>query len=452
MPAIPDFPVVPGIHVLPDFSPALTQHDIQDCHVSLPHTLLIDNMLTLSTYLTTLDTQSNFFAPRNTSPYSPSLRVLHSRLENGYLNPSPLPTPFITPQHIALAAQPNTLTCDIRHRPLSDFQDLYYALLARIREMQKRLSDHLRSGFSTPTTTIHTSGPTLADLHAALSAHWDFLNHPAAGRAMDDAVREARVQSIQDEIVAQVKGNMMGVGEAETQIMQLREKEVYEMQGGVEWTPEWDAALVNAKLGEKYRGVFEEVRRRERKKRGKRGKGGVGEVKGVEGLGGEMEGRRAEVEWLGQVAQSQQGFHDDTDVDAQNQDQDIDRDEQEWLWQVEQMQHPAFRDDFTIDAQDDPTAELLRANAAQLRYIPDFQDDEPMKDIEVAQSVQHQQMQQLDGPSPVEEPDAKNVNLIDARTAWRRELQAQRQRVSQYTAYLRNRASTQADSMAENAG
>ncbi|KAF2856724.1 hypothetical protein T440DRAFT_371253, partial [Plenodomus tracheiphilus IPT5] len=264
MPAILSLPV-PGLYSLPPFSPALTQDAVHACPEPLPAYLLIGHMLNLSIHLISIDAAGSFFGPRDTSPYTPSLYVLYTRLTNGYIAPSTLPPNFLTLSHTQHSTHANIFTGCVNNRPLADYQDLYYALLARIREMQQRMADHLRSGFSTPMTHIFPSGPTLAELHETLSSYWDVLNDAAAGKAMDDAVREARVQSIQDEIVARVARNVMSGEEAERQIMRIREREVYDEQMGLEWTPEWDAALVNAKLGEKYRGVFEECRRRDRK-------------------------------------------------------------------------------------------------------------------------------------------------------------------------------------------
>ncbi|CBX94449.1 hypothetical protein LEMA_P119400.1 [Plenodomus lingam JN3] len=272
MPAVSSAPT-PGLYSFRDFTPALTQHSILTCRERLPSTLLIQNMIAFSTYLLTIENRSNFFGPRSNSSYSPSLRVLHARLINGYIAPSPLPSQFLTPAHTDLSTHANVFSGKVHERPLADFQDLYYALLARIREMQKRMSDHVRSGFSTRDTLLFPSGPTLANLHDMLLSRWELLNNAAAGKAMDEAVREARIQCIQEEIVVLVESNLMSGDEAELQIMQLREKNVYEAQPGLEWTPEWDPALVNAKLAEKYRNVFEECRKMDKKEggRGKRG-------------------------------------------------------------------------------------------------------------------------------------------------------------------------------------
>ncbi|KAH9868417.1 hypothetical protein J1614_007489 [Plenodomus biglobosus] len=439
MPAVISIPI-PGIYSLPDFYPALTQHAILTTnHEALPATFVINIMLNLSTYLISISSHGNFFGPRDTSSYNPNLRVLHARLLNGYVAPPQLPSQFQTPAHIEQSTRAHVFRGNVHQRHLADFQDLYYALLARIREMQQRMSDHLRSGFSTPDTELFPSGPTLANLHGVLSLHWDLLNGAATGKAMDAAIREARVQCIQDEIVAQVAGNILSAEEAEVQITQLREKHVYEAQPGLEWTPEWDAALVNAKLGEKYRNVFEECRKRYKKEGGK--------SKALQKMKMEFEREQAEERGApyngGEVKDIKEVLEDGfVETEAE-----IDREEQEWLWQVEQMQHPAFRDGFSIDA---PLVdlELFNANASQIHHVLSIQSTEQ---IEVAQPVQqlHHQQMQPDGPASATQQGINNeeVALIEEHVAWHRKLEAQRQRVSQYTTYLRGRASAQASSM-----
>jgi hypothetical protein len=90
------------------------------------------------------------------------------------------------------------------HRPLEDFEDLYYAVLARMQDIHHILNARLGSGFSTVTDLVHTDGPSIADLYVSLAQHWNVLNHTAFVKAIDSAVRRSRVKCLHQEIIAQV--------------------------------------------------------------------------------------------------------------------------------------------------------------------------------------------------------------------------------------------------------
>lgn len=508
------------------FTPALTQHTILACHMPFPADYTIAHILSLTSFLVSLEAHGNFFGASDTSAYSPSLRVLHKRLTEGYLAPSSLPTPFLTPAHVDASTLPNAVRCAAKERPLAHFEDLYYALLARMREMQRRMVDHVVSGFSTLETPVYAGGPTIASLHASLTSYWDVLNDASCGKAMDEAVREARVQCIHDEIVAQVRANCVAPEDAESQILQLRERDVYDAQEGLDWTPEWDAALVNAKLKEKYRGVFEECKSKDRRENKR--------IKMAQRKKREVSSAQAsfDVEPVDQRAESQLVV--DTNVDAaieekvievdQERAVEVGRGEQAWLWQVEQMQHPAFRDGFSVDAQSLSDMEFSCANeelrrshdVARIEHIDHFEEAYPVQPAQqyrqdhrvehveysdqtrveqaraISVAVVQQQQQPLTNSTSQHEEQAfrapnfhfqnlynqkahlpevavaqqyhqqqdnshrpsyhDNANFYPQhaypdRSSYHLELQAQRQRVSSYTSYLRENVGEQTRAM-----
>jgi len=477
------------------FSPALNQHTILACHVPFPTDYIIAHILGLTRYLISLERTGNFFGGSETSAYSPSLGVLHKRLTEGYTAPSSLPTPFLTPAHVDASTVPNAVSGPAKDRPLAHFEDLYYALLARMREMQKRMVDHLISGFSTKETTVYAGGPTIAALYTSLTSYWDVLNDASCGKAMDEAVREARVQCIHDEIVAQVRGNCVAVEDAEAQILQLRERSVYDAQAGLDWTPEWDAALVNAKLKEKYRVVFDECKRKDRMEN-KRIK--IAQRKKREFGNGQAAVRAEAIE---QRAQNQAFM--DTDAAGEEMIIEVEQepaaevvhDEQELLWRVEQLQqHPAFGEGFSIDAQGNQEQLRHYNNAAPVQSVEEIEPAQPIQlaqdprhingveHVRVFEQNQHQQelidngsshrrgqglpMTDFSSPDLYNQPahlpqpaGAQQHQQQEAnaafypqhsypdRISYDLELQAQRQRVSSYTSYLREHAGEQTRAM-----
>lgn len=374
------------------FSPAITQHAILACHMPFPADYIIAHILNLSEYLISLEANGNFFSASEASAYSPSLRVLHKRLTEGYRAPSMLPTPFLTPSHVDSGTVSHAVRGAAKDRPLADFEHLYYALLARMREMQRRMVDHIISGFSTLETPVYAGGPTIASLHSSLASYWDVLNDASCGKAMDEAVREARVQCIHDEIVAQVQANCVVTEDAEAQILQLRERDVYDAQEGLDWTPEWDAALVNAKLKEKYRTVFEQCRRQDRMEN-KRMKIAQRKKRGFENEQAAVPVEAAEQQTQEDQVMVDSDAAEEERVSKVNQEQTahVSRGEQEWMCQVEQLQHPALREGFNINAQDQSDLNTVRADQEQLRYFQRIARVESVEKSEQAQPSQSAQ-------------------------------------------------------------
>lgn len=258
-----------GVQNFPPFSAALTQADLEDYHDSFSASYTIEQILTPSFYLLKLVENGNFFGTFDHDPYSPSLRTLYDRLYAGNLTPSFLPPRFVTEEHLKASIQSGLVPEEVTFRPLADFEDLYYALVARMREMQNCMKLRVVSGFNHASHRVVKDGPTIIDLNRSLSSYWDILNDPRCGKALDNAVREARVHSLHHEIVRQVENNYISAAEGESQILQLRSQDVLVAQPGLDWTPEWDPALVGAKLADKYRIILALCKKQDRMDRKK---------------------------------------------------------------------------------------------------------------------------------------------------------------------------------------
>jgi hypothetical protein len=236
--------------VLTPFTLAVTEAEVKATQVIYQPDYIIGNLLKLTDYLVDLVNHTNFFGPAGHDPYSPSLVTLYSRLQAGYVALSPLPG-------IAKDAWRLRQTLGIRlhdpiaGRPLEDFEDLYYAVLARMQDMMQTLNARLTSGFNCAADLLFANGPSITDLHGSLSEHWDMLNDPAMVRTFDDAVRQSRVNCLYEEINAELEANVITQADADKLLTDLFESK--DTTAGIEWIGGWSPAMIGAWLKEKYR-------------------------------------------------------------------------------------------------------------------------------------------------------------------------------------------------------
>ncbi|KAH7405950.1 hypothetical protein DE146DRAFT_676566 [Phaeosphaeria sp. MPI-PUGE-AT-0046c] len=258
--------------VLTPFTPAFTEAAVRDTHSTYDPEYIVRNLVELSSYLISLAAHTNFFGTARHDPYSPSLKTLYDRLNSGRVALSPLSG--ISKDATRLR---QTLTERVRHsnlsRPLEDLEDLYYAILARMQDMVQTLNLRLASGFNSLTDRLFDNGPRITDLHASLVEYWSILNDPACARALDDAIRQARVDRLYAEINAELESNVITQTDAQKLLEDLfQSKDTTE---GLAWIGGWSPAMVGAWLEEKYRVLLsvekeeDERQAREMRKRAK---------------------------------------------------------------------------------------------------------------------------------------------------------------------------------------
>jgi hypothetical protein len=240
----------PGVHFLPPFPPAVTEADVKASTTSYEPSYIIRNLTDLSTYLITLVKHTSIFGSITHDPYSPSLKTLHDRLYAGHIALSPLPGIAKDAERLRKAIHAR-VNMDVSQRPLEDFEDLYYALLARMKDISATLSVRVSNGFNAPSSPIFPSGPTLASLHSALTSYYLILNHPSCVRALDDAIRQARVNRLYEEIHLELEANVITQADADELLVDLYENR--ESTEGVAWIGGWSAAMMGAWLEEKWR-------------------------------------------------------------------------------------------------------------------------------------------------------------------------------------------------------
>ncbi|KAJ4383899.1 hypothetical protein N0V86_000742 [Didymella sp. IMI 355093] len=243
----------PGM--LPSFSAAATQAAVEASTESFPADYIIDIVLEISGYIVSLVDQTTMFAKPSNDPYSPSLRTLHARLHSGQLNPSPI-QPHANEGARIRATLGQLSTEDVTHRSLEDFEDLYYAVLARMQDIHQILNARLGSGFSTFADLVYPDGPSIADLYVSLAQYWDALNHNAFVKTIDCAVRRSRVKYLHQEIITQVHNDEITHSDAEELLNDLYNPNGYDGIQGLAWVSGWAPSMVAAWLEEKYRIVL----------------------------------------------------------------------------------------------------------------------------------------------------------------------------------------------------
>jgi hypothetical protein len=239
--------------VLAPFSQPVTEAAIKASAESYPADYIIANILELSGYLNGLVEHTSLFGALSNDPYTPSLKTLHDRLQAGYLTPSPISALTKDTKRLQQMLD-KRITVAAAKRPLEDFEDVYYAILARMQAMLHTLNIRLSSGFNTPTDLLFTNGPDIASLHASLTQYWDLLNHPACARTLDDAIRQSRVNHIYTEIMAELNTNIITSADADALLLDLyTDKDSAE---GLDEIRCGSPAMIGAWLEEKYRMVM----------------------------------------------------------------------------------------------------------------------------------------------------------------------------------------------------
>ena len=238
--------------MLPPFGAAATQAAVEASTESFPADYITNIILEISDYLASLVEQSTLFGKPSNDPYSPSLRTLHTRLHTGQFNPSPIQSHANEIARIR-ATLGQRATKDVARRPLEDFEDLYYAVLARMQDIHQILNARLGSGFSTYTDFVYPDGPSIADLYVSLAQYWDALNHNGFVKPIDCAVRRFRIEYLHQKIIAQLQNDEITHSDAQELLKDLHDPNEYENIQGLAWIGGWAPSMVAAWLEEKYR-------------------------------------------------------------------------------------------------------------------------------------------------------------------------------------------------------
>lgn len=246
----------------PRLPAAVLQEIVEDTPLASPDDVVKTYLLDVTSELLALQeasTTTTSLGASSTDRYSPSLQVLHTRLQHGHHSPFPgldsrSGEAFASAGKAHRAAVP--LAVD---RPLDDFEDLYYAILATVKEMHEALVLRLNNGFVDPNALLFpASRYTVRFFQEWLAHQWAILNEASLVRALDVAVRKALVEgALCHGLRSQVESGQITHEEAEFARAQLYRPDVFADVPGLSWVGNEHAAMINGRLNEKYRAVFQ---------------------------------------------------------------------------------------------------------------------------------------------------------------------------------------------------
>ncbi|KAL5118361.1 hypothetical protein ACEQ8H_003710 [Pleosporales sp. CAS-2024a] len=240
-------------HLTP-FEPAVTEEDVKACSQSYDTAAIINNLLELAHYLITLDQHTKTFNDTKHDPYIPSLKTLYDRLTLGVTTLTPLPS-------LAKDAARLRKTLNVRlstravDRALEDFEDVYYALLARLQDMGQMLAVRITNGFNDASDAVFDQGPSFSDLYHSLASYWAMLNDAGCARALDHAIRNHRIAALLREINAELETGAITPQDADELLRDLYENR--HVTDGLAWISGWSPAMIGAYLAEKYHLVLQ---------------------------------------------------------------------------------------------------------------------------------------------------------------------------------------------------
>ncbi|KAH7126911.1 hypothetical protein B0J11DRAFT_416787, partial [Dendryphion nanum] len=207
----------------------------------------------ISRDIVAMDDKSTLWRKTKVTPHSISVNMLFNRLETGKAAAHPIEAySFSETSTKALLQLP--IAKSLNSRPLEDFQDLYLASIAKIRDIHQHVALRINNGFMNLTDVLSPSGGlTLGEAITLLEDHWDTLNEPGLMKSLDNASREAMRKHGHAEILSRFDSGQLTKIEAEECFDQLYNPALSDMIAGIPWIMDWAPGMIGAFLEEKYR-------------------------------------------------------------------------------------------------------------------------------------------------------------------------------------------------------
>ncbi|KAF2691531.1 hypothetical protein K458DRAFT_286595, partial [Lentithecium fluviatile CBS 122367] len=200
-------------------------------------------------------------ADRKPDPFIPSLGNLYNRLLSGQRPPSPIESHANADPNATQTLHRRT-SKGLLQRPLEDYEDLYYALLALTQEMHQTLCLRINNGFCTISSPIHEDGQSVAQVLDFLHGCWTLLNNPAVARALDGTIRAWRFKRLKGQLTRQFHDGQFTQEDYYELREDLEDPTAYPSITGLKFeTMGRSAALINTELKQKYRKVFSAERK-----------------------------------------------------------------------------------------------------------------------------------------------------------------------------------------------
>jgi hypothetical protein len=267
--------------MLPSLPPATSLSVVEACSDVCGTHETKGILLYITTHLLDLGTSSKLWNSNSSPSHTISLSFLYARL--GADKPSPKPYTFN--QHAAQKSSERRTFTTATNRPLEAFEDLYYALLAKTQDIWHALSVRINNGFATlddtatsnipittPTTPdfdgqTKTLSMTIGEVSEHLARYWAILNEPSVIKALDSAIRRARIGTLHaqlDDDNLPPSPTLDRPFDADQIIKSLNSSTTSINVPGLAWIGGWAPSMIGAWLEEKYRTILKVEKEAER--------------------------------------------------------------------------------------------------------------------------------------------------------------------------------------------
>ncbi|KAF2003828.1 hypothetical protein P154DRAFT_572660 [Amniculicola lignicola CBS 123094] len=269
---------ISNIHFIEPLEPATSLDTIRAAPVTwLDHEVKAE-LLVLTKKLLQYDLECELWDPEDYDPFSVSLSMLEDRLRNGQFGPPASVSGSKSPS----PADISNLRANIhkrtgkraQNRPLEEFQDLYHALVAKVKDLHSQICVQVNNGFMRASGEIWYQGPTLEWFADELVEYWDILNDPEVVQPLDDAVRRANVKDLHTQMIDDHYAGKLSADDLEELSEYLYEEEKFAGIAGLVETSGWAPAMIRAWLTEKYHVLLrveqdaeEEIARKEKEEK-----------------------------------------------------------------------------------------------------------------------------------------------------------------------------------------
>ncbi|KAJ4286992.1 hypothetical protein N0V90_012873 [Kalmusia sp. IMI 367209] len=249
---------------------AVTQAQVEATRGVDPDMAVKAVLLGISSKLLRVQGSTKLLGPRSTDYYSASLKTMHMRLEAGFPLPSPVQA-YDYDKALDRAKEDldlflkekkkkkTTTQIPAIQRPLEDYEDLYYAILATVKATHESLTLRLANGFIQPDAPLHRgSEHTIQTFLSWLLQQWNVINEPPLVRALDNAVRRSLVFThLHAALVAQLEAGALSHRDAKELRALLNDPAICADLPGLLWIGGEHAGMISGRLNEKYRVLFQ---------------------------------------------------------------------------------------------------------------------------------------------------------------------------------------------------
>jgi hypothetical protein len=252
----------------PHLPAAVLQEAVEDTTLASPDGLVKTYLLNVTSELLALQSSTTSLGAPSTDRYRPSLQVLYARLQHGHHSPFPGLDSRSGDAFARTRKAHKAAIASAMDRPLGDFEDLYYAVLAAVKEMHASVILRLNNGFVDPDALLFPSSQyTIQFIQCWLAHQWTILNEPSFVLALDVAIRKSLVDDhLCQGLQSQVELGQITRDEAAVARAQLYQSEVFADMPGLTWVGNEHSAMINGRLNEKYRLVFQTEKQAHEKK------------------------------------------------------------------------------------------------------------------------------------------------------------------------------------------